>query len=112
MIEHRDRLRTRPDERQLIDVDIHRQEELAVGSLGAGDQEHRLQIEQLPVERQIACGGRLPNGCRRGRRTIEVAGFPQPLAAGPMSTTLAHNCGWAPSEPVGKLCPSFVLVTM
>ena len=54
----RDRLRAGADERQLVDVDVHRHEELAVGAFGAGDQEHRLQVEQLPVERESACGGR------------------------------------------------------
>ena len=32
------------------------------------------------------------------------------VPSGPTSTTLAHNCGWAPSDAVSRLWPSFVLV--
>src|SRR6185503_7725129 len=45
MIDRRDRLHAGADEWELVDVEVHRHVELAVGALGAGDQEHRLQVE-------------------------------------------------------------------
>ena len=83
MIERRDRLRAGADERQLVDVEVHRHVELAVGAFRAGDQEHRLQVEQLPIERQGFVADVVRVDVGHVAAGIGVAGFPEPLAVGP-----------------------------
>ena len=54
MIQHGRRHSRRPDERQLIDVEVDRQVHLAVGAGDVGRQELGLQIDQLIIMRKLA----------------------------------------------------------